>query len=84
LAHSHVAYADLYILLRDEQIAWLMENIVQEAAVYEMPPGLNDLLEWWEDKRHTFGPGCIELRLDDFLRDTESPPLLIDILARIA
>jgi hypothetical protein len=84
MAHSYIDYLDNHILLRDEHIVWLMEAIVRDNALDQMPPGLGGLLGWWKSKRDTFGPGCIELPLDEFLRDLESAGRLFDILESLA
>jgi hypothetical protein len=84
ISHSYIDYLENHVLLRDEHIVWLMEVIVRDNALDQMPPGLGSLFVWWKGKRDTFGPGCIELPLDEFLRDLESAGMLIDILESLA
>lgn len=83
MAHSYVDYFKRHILLRDEHLVWLMASVIQESGSAQITPELDDLLAWWKARWHTFGPGCVELPLDDFLRDSKSVGQLIEILNSI-
>lgn len=83
MAHSYVDYCKHHIHLRDEHIVWLMATVIHGSVSRQLTPEVAGLLAWWESRWHTFGPGCVELPLDDFLRDSESVGQLIEILTLI-
>ena len=82
MAHSYLDYHGNHVRLRDEHIEWLMESVLRESTnIAQMPPGLTRLLDWWSARRNRFGPGCIELPLDECLQDPKSAKTLTEILA---
>ena len=70
--HSFIDFRNSRFLVNDIDI-WVFCGLINQAArssSMQAPEGVSELFDWWRESIETSGGGCIDLRLDEFLVDT--------------
>ena len=81
MAHSYVEFRGKGFHLNDSDLVVVARLLVRASQSYPpVPSEIADLLGWWEQSLDSCGPGCIDLRLDEFVTSPKSVEYLCSLL----
>ena len=84
MGHSYIEYGGNEFLARDSKIEWLCQFLLEERnnrlPNYKFTTSIDRLFEWWDTDEAFPGPGCINMKLDDFITDKITQEQMFSLL----
>ena len=86
MAHSYVDFRGRYLHMRDSDIVWVTSLLGRLRDELQPPQcsseRIGSMMRWWANPACNCGPGCINLRLDEFLISEDDVVYCEQLLAR--